>query len=53
VLQNMNFAIKSTVVTNLLEARGVPYLSAPSNSESSIPEIAEAVQKYTVTVLCR
>jgi serine protease Do len=53
VLQNMNFAIKSTVVTNLLEARGVPYLSAPSNSESSVTEIAEAVQKYTAMVVCR
>jgi serine protease Do len=53
VLQNMNFAIKSTTVTNLLKARGVPYQSAPSNSESPITEIAEAVQKYTAMVVCR
>jgi S1-C subfamily serine protease len=30
VLQNMNFAVKSSVVTNLLDAHGVPYVTAAS-----------------------
>jgi hypothetical protein len=48
VLQNMNFAVKSSVVTNLLDAHGVPYrdccvkwtsapLTSPKQRDSTRP----------------
>lgn len=53
VLQNMNFAVKSSVVTNLLDAHGVPYLTAVSELDKPITDIAEAARQYTALVVCR
>jgi hypothetical protein len=53
VLQNMNFAVKSSVVTNLLDAHGVPYRTAASNADKRTTDIAEAARQYTALVVCR
>jgi serine protease Do len=53
VLQNMNFAVKSSVVTNLLDAHGVPYVTAASEMDKPTTDIAEAARQYTALVACR
>jgi hypothetical protein len=53
VLQNMNFAVKSSVVTNLLDAHGVPYVTAASEMDEPTTDIAEAARQYTALVVCQ
>jgi len=53
VLQNMNFAVKSSIVTNMLDAHGVPYGSQPFEIEKATTDIADAARQYTALIICR
>jgi S1-C subfamily serine protease len=53
VPQNVNFAIKSTVVRSFLEAIGVGYISRPTGSVRPPPEIAAEAQSFVVRIDCR
>jgi S1-C subfamily serine protease len=50
--QNVNFALKSGVVRNFLEANGVAYKASPSGREARPAEIAEQAKSFTVQVQC-
>ena len=51
--QNVNFAIKSTIVLNFLEANGIEPPVDAKTTEPMTPEtIAEKVQAFTVRVVC-
>lgn len=52
VVQNMNFAVKSSIVTNLLQTHRVPYLSKVSDTELPTTDIADAARQYTALVIC-
>ena len=52
VPQNVNFAIKSAVVRNFLEAIGVGYASRPSGSPRQPPEIAAEAQHFVFRIDC-
>ena len=49
----MNFAVKASIVTNLLDANGISYLTAASGSDLATTDIAEAARQYTAFVACR
>jgi S1-C subfamily serine protease len=53
--QNVNFAIKASMVNDFLHTAGVAPISAPSPSgpEKSIADIAEAAKPRTVQIVCR
>jgi S1-C subfamily serine protease len=50
--QNINFAIKSSVALNFLEANAVPVLTEPSSRDLRLSTIAESARKFTVLVEC-
>ena len=51
--QNVNFAIKGTVLLNFLEAHGVDYVGAGTMAnELDLPTIAEAAKQFTVLIVC-
>lgn len=50
--QNVNFGIKGSVARNFLEANGVPYLSAETDTLYAEADVAEAATAYTVLVEC-
>jgi TPR repeat protein len=50
--QNVNFAIKGSVVRSFLEANGVKYAVAPSNSTFDVAVIAEHATHFTVPIEC-
>jgi len=50
--QNVNFAIKGSVAINLLEARGVAYVTATPASEMTDAAIADRARAFTVRVDC-
>ena len=50
--QYVNFAIKSSIATNFLEARGVSYLAASRGADRSAADIAESARVVTVQVQC-
>jgi len=50
--QNVNFAIKGTVVQTFLEANGVQFASAPSSGNLDPTLVAEWATKSTVVVEC-
>ena len=53
VTQNVNFAIKSTIVLNFLEANGIePPVDARTSEPMTAETIAEKVQAFTVRVVC-
>jgi serine protease Do len=52
LLQNMNFAVKSSVVINMLDAHGVPYMTKPSDVEKAVTDIADEARQYTALVVC-
>jgi S1-C subfamily serine protease len=53
VLQNMNFAVKSSIVTNMLDAHGVPYGTGPSGIAKATTDIADAARRFAALVICR
>jgi V8-like Glu-specific endopeptidase len=51
--QNVNFAIKSSVLRGFLEANGIEYMDARTSTRSSVVKIAEDAQKFTLPIFCR
>ena len=52
IAQNVNFAIKSTILEGFLEANKVSYEKADSTEELELPDIAEKAETFTVLVGC-
>ncbi len=52
--QNVNFAIKSGIVTSFLGLYRIPYAASakPAQKSQSTADLAENAQKYTVRVEC-
>jgi S1-C subfamily serine protease len=50
--QNVNFAIKSTIAANFLDASGISPSDTPQTRELSPEAIADQAKLYTVRVLC-
>jgi S1-C subfamily serine protease len=53
VPQNVNFAIKVSVVENFLDTNRIAYASRASDTQLSPADIGEAARKFTVRVDCR
>jgi hypothetical protein len=51
--QNVNFALKKTLIEDFLDANSVTYATAPPGKESSPADIGEAAKRYTLFVECR
>lgn len=51
--QNVNFAIKSSVLRGFLEVNGVDYVAAASAQPMPIVQVAAQAERYTVPVICR
>lgn len=51
--QNVNFAIKGSVVQEFLARQGVTYSTAHSPRKRNIPEIAKRAKDFTVKVECQ
>jgi hypothetical protein len=52
IAQNVNFAIKSTILEGFLKANKVSYEKADSTEELKLPDIAEKAETFTVLVGC-
>jgi S1-C subfamily serine protease len=50
--QNVNFALKPTVVRNFLDANAVSYATAAPGKELTTADIADAAKRFTVKVEC-
>src|ERR1700722_7825683 len=50
--QNVNFAIKSGIVREFLEANRIAYLTAPSGTKLDPADVGEAATKSTVLIGC-
>jgi serine protease Do len=50
--QNVNFAIKSTIASNFLDASGVSPSDSPQTRELSPEAVADLAKLFTVRVLC-
>jgi S1-C subfamily serine protease len=50
--QNVNFAIKSTIVRNFLDANAVGYATAPTRQALSAADVGDSAKKFTVLVEC-
>ncbi|HYM30752.1 MAG TPA: trypsin-like peptidase domain-containing protein [Candidatus Cybelea sp.] len=53
VPQNINFAIKSSVMRDFLDANGVAYVTAKSAADLKTADIGERTRQFTVIVECR
>lgn len=51
-MQNVNFAIKSSVARSFLETHSVSYEQAPSTKTLSTSDIAEKAEKFAVKIVC-
>lgn len=51
--QNVNFAIKSSIVTNFLESNGVKVNSGSTSKPLEAADIAEVATKYAVYIVCK
>ena len=52
VPQNVNFAIKASLVRNFLEANGIEYVTTQSEKALPVVKIGERARSFTVQVLC-
>jgi S1-C subfamily serine protease len=52
IAQNVNFAIKSTILEGFLKANKVPFEKADSTEKLELPDIAEKAETFTVLVGC-
>ncbi|MBI1779299.1 MAG: trypsin-like peptidase domain-containing protein [Proteobacteria bacterium] len=50
--QNVNFAIKASVLTSFLEAHDIRYETAPSSATLSVADVGERARSFTVMVEC-
>jgi S1-C subfamily serine protease len=51
--QNVNFALKETVVRSFLDANSVTYAGAPAENSLSAADVGAMAKKFTVLVECR
>ncbi len=52
IAQNVNFAIKSTILEGFLRSNKVPFEKADSKEKLELPQIAEKAERFTVLVGC-
>ncbi len=52
VPQNVNFAIKASVVRNFLDANSVDYQNAPAARELKPADVADRAKKFTLLIEC-
>lgn len=50
--QNVNFAIKSNIALNFMDAHSIPYKTSSSEEEYTLTKLVEEAKKYTVHVKC-
>lgn len=50
--QNVNFAIKGTIVQAFLDANGIRYSTAPSQTKLNSTDISQRASKFTIVVEC-
>jgi S1-C subfamily serine protease len=50
--ENVNFAIKASVIRDFLESKGIDYATAPSTANVATPTIAEQAKDAVVAVEC-
>lgn len=50
--QNVNFAIKSSVVVSFLQAHNVGFQNASRGEKQNLPEIADIARRFAVLILC-
>jgi S1-C subfamily serine protease len=50
--QNVNFAIKKSVLANFLETHDVAYVERPRGADLTLVDIAEKAKKFTVLLVC-
>jgi TPR repeat protein len=50
--QNVNFAIKISVVTNFLDSHGIRYATASGGDPKSGPDVSDAAKAFTALVTC-
>jgi hypothetical protein len=51
--QNINFAIKGSVVINFLESNGISFERQDNGVKLDVPDIAEKASAFTFLVECR
>jgi S1-C subfamily serine protease len=52
VPQNINFAIKSSTLVNLLEVRGITYSGGQPGKDLSVPDVVERARAFSVEIRC-
>jgi serine protease Do len=52
VAQNVNFAIKTAVLTNFLDANGVSYTTAGAGQSLQPSDLAERAKSISVLIRC-
>ena len=50
--QNVNFAIKSNIALNFMDAHSIPYKTSSSEAEYTLTKLVEEAKNYTVHVKC-
>ena len=52
IAQNVNFAVKSTIVGNFLQSHNVKFEEASPTEQLDLPDLAEKAETFTVLVEC-
>ena len=52
IAQNVNFAVKSTIVENFLQSHNVQFEEASPTEQLDLPDLAEKAKTFTVLVEC-
>ena len=52
IAQNVNFAVKSTIVGNFLQSHNVQFEEASPTEQLDLPDLAEKAETFTVLVEC-
>ena len=53
VLQNVNFAIKSSVLALFLDANQIPYAQESTGTDKSVADVAEIAKGFSALIVCR
>jgi hypothetical protein len=52
MIRSINFAIKGSAVTNLLDASGINYTRTAQQQELSVEAVTQQLREYTVKLEC-
>ena len=52
IAQNVNFAVKSTILEGFLQSNSVPFNRSGSTRKLELPDLAEKAEAFTVLVGC-